>query len=157
LSVISPAGHARAQDSDDSQGTAIWSAPGTSNADESTSPDSKKPPLDVGGCWPGSAKDKEAADGVAYFYFAQEGTKISESDGSDLEFYWNNDYYIIADIKGTVSSDGVKFSLRSKGCSLNGSAKGDDSELKGAVHFSGACGKAFKDVKFTVEPGTGCL
>jgi hypothetical protein len=144
---------ALAQDSDESdQGAVIWSSPDASSADESTGSKNKEPPLDISGCWYGGVNDKTSTGGVAGFKFVQNDSKIST--GSELEFYWTKFNYIIAKIKGTVSATGIKFSVSSGGCSIKGSATGDESELMGKATFSGKCAKDFQDAIFSVTPQT---
>lgn len=94
LSVIMmySARHAYAQDDDQvDENAGSWSTPGggSADADEVSSPDMKKPPLDVQGCWDGTAIDNNPTLGMGTVIFEsleQNGKKLEKTSNFDFRF-----------------------------------------------------------------------
>ena len=141
--------HAYAQEAEEG----AWNAAGAGSADES-SPEAKKPPLDIGGCWDGTAEDKGDGLGSAFFDFVQDGTKLESSSPSEADVYWPDNTYAYGPISGSVSSTGFKFKgSAGTGCPFHGSGKGSDTLLTGKITFGGQCAKFLKHVTFSISPG----
>ncbi len=156
--VLSSAHRAYAQDAEDSlPDTGAWSAPGAGTADTAASPDAKKPPIDIGGCWDGSVTDKADGLGDAFFGFTQNGKKIVGGGASGIDLEWPDSSFAYGPIQGTVSPQGIQFHGNAgKGCPFQGTGKGDSMELTGKILFGGKCAKFFKHVRFSVSPGQTC-
>jgi hypothetical protein len=148
--------HAYAQDTDDiDQSGGGWSAPDATSATAAT-PDAKKHPLDIGGCWDGTVNDAADGEGDAFFDFevTTNGKDIKGKGDSALELNWSDDRVAGSPIKGKVGPNGFKFSGPvSKDCKVSGSGTGSTSEMTGKVKFEGKCKKTFRDVTFSIEPG----
>ena len=131
--ALGSARHAYAQDAEQSDSdSGSWGAPSGSAPDVAAEPDSKKPPLDVEGCWSGLVTDKGDGEGDAYFGFTQNGNKIIGNEESGLYVVWPDNAFAEGFISGTVTSNGIKFKGNAgKGCNFSGSAKGNESELTG--------------------------
>ena len=151
--VMGSARQVHAQDADATdQGAGSWSAPGDGSADEDSNPEAK-PPIDLSRCWYGTVKDKHDGKGSAYFGFDQDGSMLESDSGMSLE--WPDMAYAYGPMSGTVSAKGIKFEGSVGACgTFSGSATGNGSKLKGKMKFSGECATYFKDVTFTIEPGT---
>jgi hypothetical protein len=129
---------------------------GVGSADEDASPDAKKPPIDVAGCWQGSNQDRNPALGAGFEnfnQFVQNGTKLENT--SNFFFFWNGGMEgTSGKLKGSVSSTGITFKgSAGMGCTISGSGKGNASQIKGKFRFSGKCEKEFKSGTFTITPG----
>jgi hypothetical protein len=153
--VLSSAHRAYAQDAADSlPDTGSWSAPGAGTSDQAASPDSKKPPIDIGGCWDGTVTDKVDGVGDAFFGFTQNGKKIVGGGDSDMDLEWPDSSFARGPIRGTVSPNGIQFHGNAgKGCPFQGTGKGDSTMLTGKILFGGECARFFKHVRFSVSPG----
>ncbi len=156
--AMGSARHAYAQDAEQSDsGSGSWGAAGAGAPDVAAEPDSKKPPLDVEGCWSGLVTDKGDGEGDAYFGFTQDGNKIVGNEESDLYVIWPDNTYAYGPISGSVTANGIKFKGNAgKGCNFSGSAKGNGSELTGKITFKQKCAKFLKHVRFIVESDGTC-
>ena len=144
-----------AEQSDSDSGS--WGAPGAGAPDAAAEPDSKKPPLDVEGCWSGVVTDKGDGEGNAYCLFTQDGNKIVGNEESGLYVVWPDNAFADGPISGTVTANGIKFKGNAgKGCPFSGSAKGNTSELTGKITFKQQCAKFLKHVRFIVESNGTC-
>jgi len=150
--------HAYAQDAEQSDSVSgSWGAPGAGAPDVAAEPDSKKPPLDVEGCWSGGVTDKGDGEGDAYFAFSQDGNKILNDGDSGLYVIWPDNAYAYGPISGTVTANGIKFKGNAgAGCNFSGSAKGNGSEMTGKITFKQKCAKFLKHVRFIVDSNGTC-
>jgi hypothetical protein len=126
--------------------------PGAGGADEST-PEDKRPPIDIGGCWTGTTDDGEGSIIVVFSRTAP--TRLKEKT-SVFDFSWNSGFYAYGHLKGSVDSTGITFKghvgagYPVSGCPVSGSGTGDDSEITGEFKFEGKCAKDFKSVSFSI-------
>ena len=153
--IGSSARHAYAQDSDG--GGLSGGAFGSPNSDaaDQSSPDTKSPSLNIGGCWKGQVQDTADGMGTAEFNFVQSSNGTKLEAGSDFDFEWPDNAFARGPMKGSVSSKGFKFKGNAD-CPVNGSATGSASMLVGTVKFGGSCKNLFKNVTISISPGTGC-
>ena len=156
ITAVGSSRHAYAQENDGADdNTGFWIAgPSGSAPDEDSSPDSKKPPLDVSGCWGGTNIDKnpELGNGVENFNeFVQDGKKLEST--SHFFFFWNAGAEEVAGtLTGTVSSTGITFKgSAGKDCTITGSAEGSDTAMVGKFKFSGKCKKEFEKGSFSIQ------
>jgi len=151
--AMGSAHHAYAQDNDEiDENAGGWSTPDGGSADEST-PEARKPPLDVQGCWSGTAVDDNPAlgDGTIIFNeFEQDGTKLENTSNFDFRFAGGS-YNANGNLTGTVSSKGIKFKgSAGTDCPVSGSATGDNSAMMGKFKFGKKCAHDFKSGTFSI-------
>jgi len=110
--------------------------PSTSEA--ATQPDSKKPPLDLNGCWSGSIDDTRNGAGTGFLFFAQEGTKLGPGTGAELDI--TSLGTASGALKGKVNSQNFELSFHGKSCniSFHGSIA-NSGDLTGMYHLSKKC------------------
>jgi hypothetical protein len=170
---VSFARHAYAQDA----GAGSWRTSDASSDDVATSTDSKAPPLDVAGCWEGNITDDLNGTGDIVFEFVQDESKPNKLENtSTISFSFDissgpvgagtTEPGLDGTLKGSVSSNGIKFSGKIQGCSYSGKGTVPDAsaespsietvlQLQGKIKFSGKCAKGFKGMTFDI--GQGCL
>jgi len=132
-----------------------WTSEGIGGAGEESSPDAKKPPIDVAGCWQGTNQDRNLTLGTGdqNFHFVQNGMMLENT--SNFFFFWNGGMQgATGTLKGSVSSTGIIFKGNTgTGCKIKGSGKGNASQITGKFKFSGTCKKEFESGTFTITPG----
>jgi hypothetical protein len=153
-SLICSAHHAYAQDDDQiDENAGSWSTPDGGSADEGSSPETKKPPLDVQGCWGGEAMDSNPALGSGTILFnslEQNGDKLESTSNFDFRFAGGT-YNALGHLTGTVSSTGFTFKgSAGPGCPVSGSATGDDTAMTGKFKFGKKCKHDFKSGTFSI-------
>jgi hypothetical protein len=154
--VISSGHHAYAQDDDEiDENAGSWSTPGGNSADEvASSPDSKKPPLNVDGCWDGTAIDDNPALGggiVLFNGFDQSGKKLLSASNFAFSFAGGT-FLAMGHLKGTVSNTGITFKgSAGPDCPVSGSATGSDTAMTGKFKFGKKCAHNFKSGTFAIH------
>jgi hypothetical protein len=121
------------------------------SADASSSPEAKHP-LNIAGCWQGTAKDKPDGEGTATFAFALSGKTLVETD-SGFDFQWADGNFAHGNIAGSVDSTGFTFTgSAGTNCPINGNGTGTASAIKGKFTFGRKCGKFVQGGKFSITP-----
>jgi hypothetical protein len=154
VTMMYSARHAYAQDDDQvDEDAGSWSTPGGGSADEESSPDMKKPPLDVQGCWDGTAIDNNPTLGMGTVIFEsleQDGKKLEKTSNFDFRFAGGS-YNALGHLTGAVSSTGFTFKgSAGKGCPISGSATGDDTSMTGKFKFGKKCKHDFDSGTFAI-------
>jgi len=109
-----------------------------STGEAATQPDSKKPPLDVNGCWSGTIDDTRNGAGTGFLVFVQDGTKLGVGTGAELEIPSVGG--ASGPLKGKVNSQNFQLGFHGKGCniSFHGSIA-NSGDLTGMYHLSKKC------------------
>jgi hypothetical protein len=111
-------------------------SPSTDEA--ATQPDSKKPPLDLNGCWSGTIDDTKNGAGTGFLVFVQEGTKLGVGTGAELDIPSLGS--ASGPLKGKTNSQDFELGFHGKGCNISFHGKISDSgDLTGMYHLSKKC------------------
>ena len=151
--VLCSTRHVYAQDEDQiDENAGSWSAPDDGSADEGSTPDAKKPPLDVQGCWQGTAIDNNPTLGMGTVLcnsFEQNGKKLESTSDFDFRF---GTFTALGHLTGTVSSTGITFKgSAGADCSVSGSATGNDTSMTGKFKFGKKCKHPFQSGTFAIK------
>ncbi len=154
VSMMYSARHAYAQDDDHvDEDAGSWSTPDGGSADEESSPEMKKPPLDIQGCWGGTAIDNNPTLGMGTILFnslEQNGKKLENTSSFDFRFAAGS-FNALGHLTGTVSSKGFTFKgSAGAGCPVSGSATGDDTSMTGKFKFGKKCKHDFESGTFAI-------
>jgi hypothetical protein len=139
------------------QDEGAWSlSPSTGEA--ATQPDSKKPPLDLNGCWSGTIDDAKGGAGTGFLFFVQEGTKLGVGTGAALDIPSLGS--VSGPLKGKANTQDFALGFHGKSCNISFHGKISNSgDLTGMYHLSKKCfGQVLKgtfDYTFDVTSASG--
>ena len=109
-----------------------------STGEAAVEPDSKKSPLDLGGCWSGTIDDTKNGAGTGFLVFVQEGTKLGVGTGAELDIPGSGS--ASGPLKGKVNSQNFELGFHGKSCNISFHGKISNSgDLTGMYHLSKKC------------------
>ena len=109
-----------------------------STGEASTQPDSKKPPLDLSGCWSGTIDDTKNGAGTGFLFFVQDGTKLGVGTGAELDIPSLGT--ASGPLKGKANSQDFELGFHGKGCNISFHGTISNSgDLTGMYHLSKKC------------------
>ena len=109
-----------------------------STGEAATQPDSKKPPLDLNGCWSGTIDDTKNGAGTGFLFFVQSGTKLGTGTGAELDIPSLG--APSGPLKGKANSQDFEVGFHGKACNISFHGKISSSgDLTGMYHLSKKC------------------